>query len=221
MSIDMWTSLLNNKGLTLEIRHDFDFFKKLAIDIRVRSGEKAFINPTYDHYYSKLTKDNSFWLDIKHEGTTVAIIANKYFPNVNLTDLIVNSKLWSDTNIIILLPLDVYLTPELHGNICSHGNLFVVPSWRKRGLSTILTHLTRALSLEKYNPDYHIGVTSKTLVLKGLVQNNYGYTNCIPLFDGYFPLTSSDECLYLTYINKVEMLAQQDPAYIVLKSASL
>jgi hypothetical protein len=172
------------------------------------------VNPSFNPRFSRLSPNNSFWLDIRAGSQTIATSAARHFTTGDLLQLVRSMKLWRETP----RPEDGDLTvaspphmPLICGSVGHEGGLWVHPRHRKLGLSAILPRLTRALCLRQWGTDWLTGVARRGIGECGIAKWSYGYPHVELCFDGYFPPTRGRERLYLCYMNRDELVAGLDP----------
>ncbi len=178
------------------------------------TGEGAFVNPAFDPRASRLSPANSFWLEVKAGSRVIATCATRLFPRDDCLDLLRSLRLWLAEPPPFPTALDFALppaSPSLRGNIGHEGGLWVHPEHRKRGLSTILPHLTRALAAREWPLDWQTGIARQGIGESGIARWAYGMPHVERCFEGYFPLTLSRERLYLCYMSRAELVAGLDP----------
>ena len=106
----------------------------------------------------------------------------------------------------ILQPRDCNWT----GRIGHHGGLVVSEAFRSQRLAYLLTHLVRAISIKRYDVDYHCGLVYENLYRSGipLRPDGYGYTRADLAMDGFIAAVGRTARMYTTQINRIDMLAQ-------------
>jgi hypothetical protein len=173
----------------------------------------AVVNPTFDPEFSPLSPNNSFWLNVRAGSQTVATSAARLFVTEDYLELKRSVKLWydpprsSDARLVITVPSD---TPAICGKVGHEGGLWVHPGHRNLGLSVILPHLTRALSLRQWNVDWQTGAAMRGIGESGLPKRAYGMPHVVACFEGFFVVTQRPDRLYLAYMSQKELLAGLD-----------
>jgi len=195
--------LLNRSGFNVMLRTDMAVWRSTVVD----GGYK--INPTFDPDLNALGGANAFWLQVTMPGEgTVGCIANRVFATSDYVAIIENGTLWYEhppatvARMTFLLP---HLRGHIKGAIGHHGGLWVAPQFRGQGLSWILPRLTRALSILRWDVDWHCGMVFGSLRDRGVPTDNYGYSAVELCIDGYFPPTDSEERLFMTMIRRYDM----------------
>ena len=200
-------------GLRIRVEYNFGELKRLVSTV---SG--LFLYPAFDPDAhagdDTLTAENSFWFRVTNaaDGETVAWHADRVFQTDDFRQLLQSGAVWGMSNRIAfasrssmfrVLPGD---DAALAGRVAHAGSLWVAPPHRKRGLSSILPSLSRAVCLREYEVDHHTGLVFDHLARSGLPARGYGYPHVELCVDGYFPPTSRDERVYLCYISRAETL---------------
>jgi hypothetical protein len=206
--VDFSLAWLERYRYTLVI--DVDMARWAAVMAQAMS--EAAINPTFDPRFNALSPRNSFWLDIRSGSQTIASSAARFLITDDFLELIRSMRLWqqsppADSNLTVVPPAAM---PAIAGRIGHEGGLWVHPAHRKRGLSVILPHLNRALCFRQWDIDWQTGIARRAIGESGIATWAYGFPHVEPCFEGHFPLTRSQERLYITYMDRVELLAGLD-----------
>lgn len=173
----------------------------------------AVVNPTFDGRVNRLSPGNSFWLDVRAGSSTVAIIASRLFVTDDYLELKRSLRLWHDTPpagdgpLQLTLPADF---PTIRGNVGHEGGLWVHPDHRKRGLSVILPHLTRALAFRQWDVDWQTGLTMRGVGESGIASWAYGFPHVVQCVEGWSPLTRAIDRLFITYMDRDELVSGLD-----------
>lgn len=206
--IDFSLAWLDDHGYTLTV--DADLSKWMALAARTAN---AFVNPTFDPSRARLSAANSFWLDVRSGSHTIATCAARLFLTDDFVALMRAQRLWQDESppgpgtLAITAPPGISFMAKHIGH---EGGLWVHPQHRKRGLSVILPHLTRALCVREWDIDWQTGVTQQAIGECGIAIWAYGMRHVEPCFEGYFPPTRSCERIYLAYMSREELIAGLD-----------
>lgn len=106
----------------------------------------------------------------------------------------------------ILQPHDCNWT----GRIGHHGGLVIAEAYRSQRLAYLLTHLVRAISIQRYEVDYHCGLVYENLYRSGvpLRPDGYGYARADLAMDGFIGAVGRSARMYTTQIDRAGMLAQ-------------
>jgi len=197
----------------------------LSIDVdmaawaRVMAGAMSAkaVNPTFDPAVNRLTPHNSFWLDVREGSHTVATMAARLFLTDDYLELKRSMRLWRDEpepelgELALSVPEGM---PLISGRVGHEGGLWVHPEHRKRGLSVVLPHLIRALSMRQWSIDWQTGVTRRAIGECGIAKWAYGMPHQEPLFEGYFPITGANDRLFIAYMSRDELLHGLDAAKV-------
>ncbi|HZB92973.1 MAG TPA: hypothetical protein VE397_16110, partial [Stellaceae bacterium] len=170
----------------------------------------AFVNPVFDPRHSRLFPETNFWLDVKAGSQTIATTAERLFVTDDVLDLLRSMRPWLAEPPAEYGQLAVSLppgSPEIGGIVGHEGGVWVHPQHRKRGLSVILPHLSTALARREWDIDWQTGIVRGTLGDCGMATWAYGFAHVEPCFEGYFPLTRSDDRSYFCYMNREELTA--------------
>lgn len=96
------------------------------------------------------------------------------------------------------------------GRIGHHGGLWVAKEFRKMQLPYLLTHLVRALSVQRYDVDHHCGLVFEDLKESGLPlrPDGYGYTRADLSLIGFTDAVGKHARMYTTQIDRAAMKLQ-------------
>jgi hypothetical protein len=170
----------------------------------------AGVNPTFDPRYNRLSPGNSFWLDVRAGSHTVATSAARLFVTDDFLELVSSTRLWydpprpQDEPLALTPPFDM---PTIHGQVGHEGGLWIHPEHRKRGMSVILPHLNRALCLREWGVHWQTGMTLRDIGRSGIASWAYGFPHVVPCFEGRLPLKDRDERLFITYMDRDELVS--------------
>jgi GNAT superfamily N-acetyltransferase len=174
----------------------------------------SFVNPAFDPAQSRLTAKDSFWLDVRAGSETVATCAARLFLTDDVLDLLRSLRLWFAEPPVDYGRLAIAMppgAPVIHGRVGHEGGLWVHPQHRKRGLSAVLPHLTRAICAHEWQIDWQTGIARQGIGECGIATWAYGMPHVERCFDGYFPPTRSRERFYLVYMDREELLGGLEP----------
>lgn len=205
-AIEFCLAWLEEQRFTLTIDTDMSAWA----DFLSEAPANPLVNPTFDPRFSRLSPDNSFWLDIRFGSQTVATSTARLFVTDDYLSLKRSMKLWYDKPTEELAIAEDVDMPVLDGRIGHEGGLWVHPDHRKRGLSVILPHLNRALCFREWSIDWQTGATSHGIAKSRLPERAYGFPHVVPCFEGYFPVLRRLERLYITYMSRGELVAGLD-----------
>jgi hypothetical protein len=182
-------------------------------DITAATSPEAFVNPAFDPRRSRLSPATSFWLDLRMGSRTIATSTARLILTEDFCALLRTTQLWlaAPPEGQCRLPITVSpRAPAIGGRVGHEGGLWVHPQHRKRGLSVILPRLNTALSAREWNIDWQTGIARRWIGESGMANWAYGFPHVERCFDGYFPLTGSEERLYLCYLDRSELAAALD-----------
>jgi hypothetical protein len=205
--VDFSLAWLEDRNYSLVVDVDMGRWSSVAI---AALGSDA-INPTFNPRINALTAKNCFWLDIRAGSSTIAAMAARLFVTEDYMELKRSMRLWRDSpppgELAIMQCRDVQL---IRGRVGHEGGLWIHPDHRKRGLSTILPHLMRALCLRQWNIDWQTGVTRGAIGDCGIAVWAYGMKHVDVCFEGYFPITKSYDRLSIAYMSRDEIVTGLD-----------
>jgi GNAT superfamily N-acetyltransferase len=180
------------------------------------------VNPTFDPAFCAVDRRNSFWVNITHEGRTIACGAGRLFETDDYLELKRSLRLWFDRapvpfreRLTLIVPEDV---PFIAGRVGHEGGLWVHPAHRKCGLSFLIPRLVRAICLGRFAVEWQCGVNFDDLTRSGLPTSTYGFPHCVPCIDGFFPPTGRHERMHMVYMSRAELLAIQRETIIRLRA---
>jgi hypothetical protein len=207
--IDFSIAWLDERKYTLTVDSDMRGWAR----IMASAPAIAVVNPTFNPRCSRLSPQDSFWLDVRVGSQTIATSAARLFVTDDYFDLIRSTRLWydpprpQDARLEVTRPLGV---PLIGGRVGHEGGLWIEPTHRKRGLSVILPHLNRALCLREWEVHWQTGMTMRSIGQSGIASWAYGFPHVVPCFEGRSPLIDRDESLYLTYMSRDELVSGID-----------
>ncbi|HUC68349.1 MAG TPA: hypothetical protein VMA53_23230 [Stellaceae bacterium] len=207
--VDYALAWLDDRNYTLAIDSDLAGW---AATMRGIPG--SFVNPAFDPAQSRLSPQDSFWLDVRAGSETIATCAARLLLTDDILDLLRSLRLWFAEprvdygRLAITLPREA---PVIHGRVGHEGGLWVHPQHRRRGLSAVLPHLTRAICTREWEIDWQTGIARQGIGECGIATWAYGMPHVERCFDGYFPPTRSRERFYLVYMDRAELLGGLEP----------
>ncbi len=161
------------RGITAEIGYDFDVFHAHLDRLDYDRVETR--NITFMPKLNNLGPTNAHFVVLREIGrdAPIGILAARLLPPApNLAELFRSKRYLSDRDDTVSdqerheLPEFEILDPSIAaiaGRITCSGNAFIVPRFRSsqlpphmRGFSTKLVLLHRALTLHRYEPDWHV-----------------------------------------------------------------
>ena len=218
--VDSCIEWLEARGLELSVEPDVTGW---AAHMRRAAATKG-VNPTFDPAFSQVDRRNSFWVNVRRDGETVACGAGRLFETDDYLELKRSLRLWFDRTPVpfrerlqLVVPSDV---PFIAGRVGHEGGLWVHPAHRKRGLSMLIPRLVRSICLGQFAVEWQCGINFHDLTMSGLPVGAYGFPHCVPCVDAFFPPTGRPERMHMVYINRAELLAIQRETVIRLRSDS-
>ncbi len=203
--VQRFSQLMSEKiaavGVDVHVESNFKEF----VSLRRRLSPTVVLSPCFNPDYSNLTLHNSFWLRaVDSHGETVATIAQRYLDTDSFLDEILSERLFHDR-----------ARDDVHGRFgtidCAtvgySGSLWIDPNWRKRNLSGLLDHLSRALLLKNFWFDHITAMIIDRLAVTGIGTKQYGW----PHIDGRFEFNFYEAQLYnfiFCHMSRAEALTQ-------------
>jgi hypothetical protein len=180
-------------GVDVHVESNFKEF----VALRRRLSPTVVLSPCFNPDYSDLTLHNSFWLRaVDSRGETVATIAQRYLDTDSFLDEIRSERLFRDrarTDVHGRFgTIDCAAAAALSGRVGYSGSLWIDPNWRKRNLSGLLDHLSRALLLKNFWFDHITAMIIDRLAVTGIGTKQYGW----PHIDGRFEFDFYETNLY-------------------------
>lgn len=185
-------------GLVLKVRGDMaawaDFYRATPV---------GFVNPAFDPEHCRVDAGNAFWVEVATPaGEPVACTAAKRHESRDLRDDLAFCRLWLERRppteaMPLVLPEDL---PLREGRFQHYGGLWVDSRWRGQGLSACLPRLARAISVSRWQPDWHIGWTLGDVGRSRLPRHYYGYARLAQATDGcLWPPSGKPESCFLPW----------------------
>lgn len=173
---------LYSAGIRLSLENDFHALKTIGATV-----DKLPLTPNFDPDVIDIGPANGFWMKgIDVTGDVIFTQAARMYDCNTKTLAILHEKLEA-----------FYASPEqsaeqgetcvceapathsITGNVCYHGEIWLDPRFRKRGLTESLPRLMLALILMRWAPDYVFGMAQPGICKKG-VGARYGYRHMQP-----------------------------------------
>ncbi len=211
LAIDSIHARLDELGLDIKLDQDFS---RLSDYMKSRG---AFLNTTFDPEYS-VPGVMDFWLQLvdRKTGDNIACTAERVIEVVDFTRLIATGEIWYEGGFARhfdyrTVPI---LKPRRHiGGVVSHsGSTWTDPMWRGKGLATLLTYLSRAMSFANFGADFNTGFVRQHLTDNSVASDTYGYPNVELVFNAFFPPLGQKEKLYLCYMHRDEFVVSVQEA---------
>lgn len=185
-SISNNIEMLSEKGMEISVSTDFNAFVS-----RVRECRDKQVTPMFDPAVTEIGPSNGFWIEGRNRNKEIVHLQAARF------DILSNRSLAD-----FLESLDAYYSsPEYYrqqGEFChspSHATRHITGKvayqgefWlrgggslgaRGRGYPPLLTHLSSAIILAKWEPDFTYAMVQPRIV-RTRMANQYGYTNMEP-----------------------------------------
>lgn len=206
LGIDALQGRLTELDLNLVVESDFSGLKAFL------TSNGSFINPTYDPAVSDIGPRDYWFRVLDRFGNSIACMAERVFDTADFADLIRTGTLWWRDGALPHCGFESFamaaLPHPLDGTVSHSGAMWIDPDYRKVGLSTYLTHLSRLMCLRNHDISYNTGFVRKYLVDTPVPRVTYGYPHVQFCYSGYFPPAGGDEELYVCWISADEMVQQ-------------
>jgi GNAT superfamily N-acetyltransferase len=191
-------------GLRPELVYDFEEFAALRGAV-----VPPWVYPSFDPRLSELHSD-AHWIRVANQfGDTLGMLASRVFRTADFYELMRDETLWfrepppgAGTRCVV----SGENLPRISGVVAHAGALWVHPSWRKRGLSTLIPLFNRAMLLRNFAIDHQTALVFEGMAASGLPRNGYGFPRVEKVIEGFFPPTGKAERVYLCEINRAEIL---------------
>ncbi len=169
-------------GIQLSLQNDFHQLKEIG-----KTLDKLPLTPNFDPDVNDIGPANGFWMKgIDVKGEVVFTQAARMYDCRLKTLAILHQKL----NAFYASPeqsaeegescvCEAPATHSMTGQISYHGEIWLKPYFRKRGLTESLPRLMLALILMRWAPDYVFGMAQPGICQKG-VSAGYGYRHMQP-----------------------------------------
>ncbi|MBT5264057.1 MAG: hypothetical protein HOL85_04445 [Rhodospirillaceae bacterium] len=169
-------------GLTLRRRHDFFEMDALMQTERV-SQDFPFINPMFSPNWNDLdpVDNRSFWLSLETQGGfSVATVAAKYWPQMSeVPKTLGDLRLHYDSPLIEppadRIIVDTEVPEGLQGRVSITGRGWVDRDWRGHRFSRLIVVLARAICLNDWLVDWHLGTTAQAYIQQGYDKSHWAY----------------------------------------------
>jgi hypothetical protein len=195
---------LLRRDLWLNVSSDFDAYIRLREEFE---GRDVVRNSAFDPKWCPLDQNNALWLHlVDRKGKPVSVVAGKVLPeDERLDDMIRTRRIWYQRGPRPVFDDDYFeylstMADKIEGRITMTGGLWVRGDFRKdltpggmTPLSKLMAILPRALTIDRFESDWHVGMWSQKLYAKGYGRAYYMYENIEPcvrgaLFAGHGPL---------------------------------
>lgn len=168
----------------IQVTLETDFHKMKAVS---NSLDKLPLTPNFDPEKSHVGPENAFWMRGTDFSGRVVLTQAARFYDCRTTTM---ALLFESLKAFYHTPAEIAEEGEecrceapaahmMSGRICYHGELWLAPAFRGRGLSTKVSRLLMATVLLRWQPDYLFCVVQPGVCLRG-VAAGYGYRNMQP-----------------------------------------
>ncbi len=174
----------------------------------LKAEGKKMGNPEFDPSLHDLSADNSFWLGCYDQaGGLMATAAARLIQADDFIEYCQSYRLWYGEKIRVMEPLNIVFSEfeRLPSGVASFiGAGWVRPDCRGRGLSWALTRLGYYLAMERWSPDWVIGMSLNGIMRAQVPSVNFGFPR-IDLFATGFRLPGYlSQHIYLLTMTQTE-----------------
>lgn len=136
-------------------------------------------NPEFDPKLHELDETNALWIEVINDSEeTVATSAAKLLETQDFAGLTRSYQLWYGDKIRFMDPLDIVVDPDVtlpSGRLVFDGAMWVRPDKRHQGFSWILGRLLKAVTFDRWAPDWFFGLAFTGISKSRLPVYSYGY----------------------------------------------
>ena len=204
--------LLDRDGFTFELDDDLRGWVKFVANGPRNTG----VNPLFDP--DQTDHDDAFWLALKQDGKTVAAIASRYIECIGCGyyDIVREGRLFSRPP---CEPLSILIGgPGASGRTCHNGGQYIVPEYRKLGLSWWLPNYLRSVSIQIWNLSSAYSMVMDGVKRAGHAHLNYGAQRVLPMIDGYFEPTGQHERIWSMEFDIPALVARMRNEALTIRS---
>jgi hypothetical protein len=198
------SKIIFDMGYCIDVIDDFE---ELQWFLR---SQGAYENPSFDPNFHDMNK-SAFWIKITNKNKSIlASHAERIFYCDDFCRYVLDTdKIWFSGG--VQLERSKWRT-ELNrteriisGKIAFAGGMFVREEARGKKLSLFLTHLSRALFIDVFDPDWFTGLVRENIAKTDIPMKYYGFPRTSHLFFGTIPRTKGDfKDLHLCWMDKGE-----------------
>ena len=180
--IDRIDADLFANGIQITLETDFQSMKAISNGL-----EKLPLTPNFDPDVSRIGPENGLWMHGRDfSGRTVLTQGARYYDLKDRTAALLHESLQafyadpaSQAEQGETCRCEAPAMHTISGRVCYHGELWLAPPFRGRGLSATVSKLLMATVLLRWQPDYLFAVVQPGVCLRG-VAAGYGYRNMQP-----------------------------------------
>jgi GNAT superfamily N-acetyltransferase len=171
------------------------------------------VTKTHDPKQTHLDPGNSFWSHLQDSyGRVIACHAQRLIITDDfLDDIVTQTAFFDRVPKIRLDDLELRLETKLmriSGRVCLGGGLYIHPDWRGKGLYSVLSRTTRAISLRHFKLDWYLAYFLTTQSRTQLGLEGAAFARAIPLLSGIYPPYGRQTDIQLMTMTREEALAQ-------------
>jgi len=204
---------VNEAGIQLELRTDFGYFIRTCENLAGKPPPNGMFNPLHH----EINPENAFWVKgVNESGETVHVQAIRMddMSGTNLTRELESQKAFyshpevsaeTGEKCVSIAPI----TEKITDKVCYHGEMWLrggEDGFRGKSLPALLSRLTHAIALSKWQPDFIYGFAYDTLIKNG-VMVNYGYWHMQPrAVEWTIPSRNLILDMWLVWLTKSDLL---------------
>lgn len=176
-------------GVTLKFRSDFNALARLnAEEIRRGTWYKL---PDMFNPEVATNLENAFWIAGENERGEIVVTACGRVYDWEGTTLADEVRLmfFGGNEVGQVCEVTAPNAFEITGKVYYGGAIWIHPSHRRNGLSSLIAHVARAFAASRWPLDYAVGFVKREMVLKGLAAT-YGYSPEHIMFAVKFPVSA-------------------------------
>jgi hypothetical protein len=179
-SIDNLLAGIHAREMSVTVETDFTELKEIWPSLG-----RGSLNPIFDYESSFLSPGNSFWLKVTaHDNGCAAVVSSRIYHLKNLRTALISNQIYCNNRPSLRIPYPAGINdriPPLAGCIHYCGASFVDPTHRGNRLSQLLLHLTKALAIRFFEPEWFIADCYEDVALSRLPVATYLYDAISPL----------------------------------------
>lgn len=216
-TIDSIEKLFERSGLSCSVRPiDEDFMQALF-----GAEDKKAGNPEFDPSLHKFGAENSFWLACRNQADDIiATVAARLFEADSFLETCRSYHLWYGDKIRVTEPLDIVFDQYDRvpaGKAAFVGAGWVRPQYRGYGISWAMTRLANYIALNRWQPDWLVGMVIPGIARANVPTVNFGFTRGDLFANGFRVPGFSRQNLFLLTMTAQEASTAQAGDWRFLK----
>lgn len=203
-AIDEISALITRSGMSFTISPIAEDFMYALF----KAEGKKTGNPEFDPSLHEFGVQNSFWIGCRERsGELVGTVAARLVQADNFIETCRSYRLWYGDKIHVTEPLDIVFNS--YDRLPTHSASFigagwVRPDWRGHGISWALTRLANYLAVERWRPDWVIGMAISGVAQANVPTVNFGFPRSDLFADGFCVPGFSRQKLFLLTMTRAE-----------------